>query len=509
MCSPTWTILLFAFAPFPAFADPPPASSAASEAPTTTASPYCSGDYADDLSALSTHARKIEGQGYSVCVRSTVTYECLSYDVEGNVERTRRTTLAHGTAFGFRQDGSETLLLTNQHVAEWPQVTDADHPVDGVPAGCKRVSDSLKIVDKESDDYDRDDVPLQRVVADRRLDMAVLRAKVPLPIIPWAIGRSSALKARNVVEVRGFPLAAFAATNTGKVISPYDHDDYKDWDHDDFVIDALLSAGNSGSPVLAVSCKTGDFELVGVFHAGYSSGSALNVVVGIDQLRDLLTTLKRTPRGHGEAALDLDVPARKRFDEQVRAAIDPFFPFGPLVAAVRPRSDGALVFAVYSRRFPLASDPIFVFEDLDEPSGFGAAGRVWFGGARGLKSYARAALDAEAQAQLARTIDALRRDALGFFDYRTELKEASRSREQFERPARRLRTLERTISARKDLAQSLEEVASRLAPEVGDVPGTLNDALAPPPPPPPLAPPAVDSRQAAAPPSTAPVLPAR
>ena len=35
--------------------------------------------------------------------------------------------------------------------------------------------------------------------------------------------------------------------------SEHDHDDYGEWDHDDFVVDALLSAGNSGSPVLAVS----------------------------------------------------------------------------------------------------------------------------------------------------------------------------------------------------------------------------------------------------------------
>ena len=35
-------------------------------------------------------------------------------------------------------------------------------------------------------------------------------------------------------------------------------------DHVDFVVDALLSEGNSGSPVLAVSCKSRLMELVGV-----------------------------------------------------------------------------------------------------------------------------------------------------------------------------------------------------------------------------------------------------
>ena len=70
----------------------------------------------------------------------------------------------------------------------------------------------------------------------------------------------------------GFPLGEFQATNVGKVISAYDHDEQGEWDHDDFVIDALLTSGGSGSPVLAVSCKTGEFELVGIFHARYNGG---------------------------------------------------------------------------------------------------------------------------------------------------------------------------------------------------------------------------------------------
>ncbi|HZS39617.1 MAG TPA: trypsin-like peptidase domain-containing protein [Polyangia bacterium] len=443
--------------------------------------PYCSGEYADDLSMLSTRARQLDSQGYSVCVRTSAIYECLSYATDGSVRRTRQNVVAHGTAFGFERQGNETLLLTNQHVAEWPAVTDRDHPVDGVPAGCKRVGDSLKIVDNESDDYDRDDVPLTHVVTDRQLDAAVLRAKVTLPIIPWKIGRSTALKPRNVVQVRGFPLGAFAAINVGKVISAYDHDDYKDWDHDDFVIDALLSAGNSGSPVLAVSCATGEFELVGIYHAGYSAGSALNVVVGIEQLRDLMTTLKRSPLAHGKSPLALDLAARARLEQAARAAIDPFFPLGPLTAAVRTRADGALVFAVYSNRFPFASHPIFVYEDLPEPVGFGAAGRAWFGDARGLKPYARATLDAEAQAQLARSIDALRRDALGFFDYRESARKADGSREQFERRARLQRTLERAVEARRPLVQELQDVADRLAPRTNEAREQLDAALTAPP----------------------------
>jgi len=62
--------------------------------------------------------------------------------------------------------------------------------------------------------------------------------------------------------------------------------------------------------VLAVSCATGEFELVGIFHANFVSGNALNVAVAIDQIRDMMTTLKRTPKQTDVARAD--GAARKR-----------------------------------------------------------------------------------------------------------------------------------------------------------------------------------------------------
>src|SRR5215471_5039807 len=289
---------------------------------------------------LAPRARAFEQQPqaqYSYAVRNTATYECLSYGPDGSVRRARKKAVLHGTGFGYRRSGNETLLMTNNHIAEWPPVTDDDHTVDGVPAGCKKVGEILKIVDNEADAYDADDVPLTRVVSDPQLDVAILRAHAVLPTLPWKIGRSAALKTRNVVEVRGFPLGAFQAINVGKVVSAYDHDDYKDWDHVDFVIDALLSSGNSGSPVLAVSCKTGEFELVGIYHAEYTRASALNVVVGIDQVRNLMATLKRTPRAHAEDNVALSVRDRTRVAEAAQSLVEPFFPFGGLPAVVRAR----------------------------------------------------------------------------------------------------------------------------------------------------------------------------
>ncbi len=468
--------------------------------------PYCQGEYADDLTVLVPRARELERQPYSVCVRTSAMYECLSYADDGSIRRRRVESIAYGTAFGYKQQNGETLLVTNDHVAEWPAVTDDEHHVDGVPSGCKRVSDSLRVVDNESDDYEADDVPLTRVVTDVALDAAILKAKTLLPVLPWKIGRSALLRERNVVEVRGFPLGAFRATNVGKIVSAYDHDDEKEWDHDDFVIDALLSQGNSGSPVLAVSCKTGEYELVGVYHAGYTRGSALNVVIGIDQLRDLMTTLKRASHVHGVAGA-LDGDARATLATAVARELDPFFPLGSLAAEVRPRSDGALVFEVFARDFPFHNTPVFAYEELPSPSGFVDPARFWFGAAGGLKLYRRADLDADTQAQLARGVDAIRRDAIAFFGYRAELARVPGSREQAERASRLARTLTRTQSGHRDVAQLLSDLAERLAPKPGDPALASGEVMLVPPPAAP--PPAADARPAVAPAAVPPPPPAR
>jgi serine protease Do len=434
----------------------------------TVSNPFCAGEYADDLAALAPKVREIDRQQYSYCVRNIATYECLSYGSDGNVKKTRAKAVLHGTAFAYRQQGGESFLLTNQHVAEWPPVTDDAHSIDGVPNGCKRLSEVIRIVDNEADDYERDDVALTRVVSDPQLDAAVLKAKVPLTLLPWRLGRSAALRDRNVVEVRGFPLGAFQATSEGKVISAYDHDDYKEWDHDDFVIDALLSSGNSGSPVLAVSCKTGEFELVGLYHAGYTRGSALNVVVGIDQVRDLMATMKRTPRSHVDGGITLDGAARTRLLRLGSNPFESFFPFGGLTASGVPRSDDALIFSIFGKEFPLRTSPIAVFEDLEAKGSFGELGRIWFGGALGLKEYSRAALDADTQAQLARILDALRRSAVASSAYRGAVRDTALSREHYELASRLERTLNRSADMRRELAQSALDLADRLGPHGQD-----------------------------------------
>jgi serine protease Do len=439
---------------------------------------YCSGEYADSLMALAPKIREMEMAHFSYCIRNTVIYECLSYAPDGNVRRSRRTSISHGTGFGFKQTKDATLLLTNYHVSDFPLVTDDAHQVGSVPIGCKKISESLQIVDNESDSYDRDDIALTRVVQDPQLDAAILKAKdTSLRTIPWKLGKSAALRERNVVEVRGFPLGVFQAVSDGKVISAYDHDTEKDWDHDDFVIDALLSHGNSGSPVLAVSCKTGEFELVGMYHAGYTGASALNVVVGIDQMKDMMNTLKRKPRPHTDPAANLDPAARARLMRDSPSVMESFFPFGPLAAMMLERRDGTILFSLFARGFPLHTEPIAMFEDRPAIGEFGALHRVWFGAPQGLKVYERSDFDAETLGQMERVLDGLRRVALAAMEYRAAVSEASGSREQFERMSRLERALSRAAETRADLANIAVDLSERLGPKGYDNVVTLAGVL--------------------------------
>ena len=453
-------------APRAAAADPPAA---------------CPGDYAEDLSVLSPHARTIDdaAASYSHAVRTSATYECVSYGSDGNLKRTRSSALAYGTAFGYRRDGNDTLLLTNEHVADWPAVTDEDHPVDGIAAGCKRVADSLKIVDDDHDDYAADDIPLTRVVVDPILDVAVLRAHARLEIIPWKIGRSAALAARNVVQVKGYPLGEFQATNVGKVVSPYDRDTQGVRNHDDFIVDALLTSGGSGSPVFAVSCKTGEFELVGIFHARYVRASALNVVVAIDQVRDLMATLKRSPRP-ADRSPELDAAARGRLFDAIRADPDPpYFSVGPLVASLHVRRDGALVFAVFASDFPRTPGPLLAVEDLAvaDPGEFGALGAVYLGGPAGLHAYSTTDSEAEVHALLSRLLIALRESAIAAFDYRSAKRTAAESRSAFDRAASRRRVVERTLDAERDTAQAIVDLVGRESAKVAGAALGLADVM--------------------------------
>lgn len=437
---------------------------------------FCVGPHAGSLGVARPAARRLESKlRYTFCVRSTAVYQCLSYGRDGEVLRTRATATAHGTAFAFRSEKGASYLLTNEHVSEWPLVTSADAEVEDVPAGCKRLSQSAMIVDNEDDSYPRDDIPLARVAHDKALDVAILKAPLEVPQLPFDLGQSAAIAAGVAVQVRGYPLGEFQAVHVGKVINPHQPDTEEGWDHIDFVIDAALSSGNSGSPVLAVSCKTGRFELVGVFHAAYKGGASMNVVVGIDQFREMMTTLKAPTK----RATQFELTAQQR--EALVASLPgrlatEMFPFGDRTVRVRLAGE-RLLYDVMPARFPLIDRPVGVIEDLPA-AGYGRIGRIWFGDERGLVGHHYASFPARTQHLLSRLVDELRLRHLQVRRYRQIEVEAKRHRAAHDKLARLERDMASGRAARRASIKSFEEVASKVPP--GESPQDLSATLSPP-----------------------------
>ena len=114
----------------------PPVAPAAAAA--TQKQPLCEGDYADAVpTAIASQVLDGVREQFVFSIRNTATYEHVYYGRDGKLRRGYVRSVVHGTGFAYRVRDGETLIITNQHVAERPEVTDDEHGVDGVPPGSK------------------------------------------------------------------------------------------------------------------------------------------------------------------------------------------------------------------------------------------------------------------------------------------------------------------------------------------------------------------------------------
>ena len=386
--------------------------------------PLCSGDYADALPAEKANAilSGENNQPFVFAIRNTATYEHVYYGHDGKLRRAYLRSVVHGTGFAYRVVNGETQIVTNEHVAGQPDVTDDEHPVEGVPLGSKKVREQLKIVRDENDDYEPGHIALSKLLADPQADIAVLKARKQLAVMPYRMGRSASLRPGNLVQVRGFPLGAFAALNSGKVLNPMTVDSERGWNHVDFVVDALLNSGNSGSPVFAISCRTAEPELVGVFHAGYTDAAALNAVVAIDQLRDELDTLhvpKRDPAGsHADiTAQDRDRLVKQLFADATHSLTFPFAGRSVVATLVDPQT---LRFSILDDDYPLIVQESMALVDHNH-NGFGTLDGIAVSVDGQVTEAPAQALDQDVREHFDRLYDSLWRQVLGVVDYRARL----------------------------------------------------------------------------------------
>jgi serine protease Do len=430
----------------------PPAKPAATHAAPAVPA-LCSGDYADALPAEKANAiLDAKREPFVFAVRNTATYEHVYYGHDGKLRRAYLRSVVHGTGFAYRIVNGETQLVTNEHVASQPDVTDEEHSVDGVPTGSKKVREQLKIVRDENDDYEPGHVPLFKVLSDPQADIAVLKARKQLGVMPYRIGRSASLRPGNLVQVRGFPLGAFAALNTGKVLNPMTVDSERGWNHADFIVDALLNAGNSGSPVFAISCRTAEPELVGVYHAGYTDAAALNAVVAIDQLRDELDTLKVPKRDPAGLRSDITAQDRDRLVKQLFA--EPThtltFPFAGRAVVARLVDPQTLRFSVLDDDYPLVTQESMALIDRNH-NGFGTLDGIAVS-VDGVPTEAPApALDQDVREHFDRLYDSLWRQVLGVVDYRARLAKGSGSADAFADAQAARQRLKKRASEQKEI----------------------------------------------------------
>ncbi|MGI5864787.1 MAG: trypsin-like peptidase domain-containing protein [Myxococcales bacterium] len=288
------------------------------------------GRYASSLDALSPAAARHErdpASSYSYCLRTVTTYEHVYYGPSGALRRGYSRAVQHGTGFAYRVKDGQFFVATNHHVASLPEVTSSSTPVDGVPNGARKVRESVYIVSSEADDRTAGGIELTPVLADPLTDLAILKTSQPLQVMPFCFGRSAELAVGNVVFARGYPLGVMPAFNVGRVTNAAHRDTDSGWDHLDFITDAALNNGNSGSPVFAISRQTGEPELVGIFHAHYRSATGMGVVVAIDEVREMLETLR--PRRPETADRDDRAETRGLLAAHGKAV---YFPFAGLTA---------------------------------------------------------------------------------------------------------------------------------------------------------------------------------
>jgi hypothetical protein len=326
----------------------------------------CTGRYSDTFDVLKKEVKEFEkssNSNYSVCIRNISTYEQIYYSEDGKINKRLIKYVIHGTAFPFEKKGEIVYFLTNEHVANQPLVTSENNRLEGVPFGAKKVKEVIKIVQNENDQFEKNFIELKVTAIAPELDAAILEGKVNMEPIPYKLGTSSELKTGNVVMIKGFPLGIFNVSNTGKVINVNVEDNDGEWRHIDFIIDAQLNTGQSGSPVFAVNCSTGEYELVGLYHAFYSEGKGLNLAVGIDDLLDFIKNKRSIIPSQKEVSF---LSSSEQF-RIISHLLDPknlkLFQYGDNMFSMNISRDRTITIEIFTDRFPTYATPMLSIVD--------------------------------------------------------------------------------------------------------------------------------------------------
>ncbi len=198
-----------------------------------------------------------------------------------------------------------------------------------------------------------------------------------------------------------------------------------------------------------------------MYHAGYKEASALNVVVGIDQLKDFMTRKRRIPRASSDGPV-LSAAERRRLEDRLVGGGLPLFQFGTQTVLVE-RTANSLRYHVYGREFPVDERRVAVIEDRPSAKSFGELGRLLVHGDGGWREAGQGRLGEDDRDLLARVVDALRLHMLRVLEYRRLVERGDSADDR--RRAREIRkALERQTLPERELVQGLTDLIERLAP---------------------------------------------
>ena len=245
-------------------------------------------------------------------------------------------------------------------------MTDTLHRIDGVPEGCKRVEDKLRIVRDERDDFDPGQIALTRVAVDPLLDAAILKANQQLTVLPYKIGKSAALRQGNAVDRARLPAGRHAGgverqgrqplrPRSGAGLGPRRLRDRR------AAVGGELGQPGAGGVVQVARAGAGrrlPRRLQGARRAErrrrHRPARRVHAQEAAHPARDLRRGLARRA-GRGRARARSRTRSRRA---RCRCSTSAAW-------SCAPRStDGALLYHVYGRQFPLDDRRVAVLEDL-------------------------------------------------------------------------------------------------------------------------------------------------
>lgn len=171
---------------------------------------------------------------------------------EGDSQDKPQKMISHGTALAYLHQDGYTYLITNAHNItspdQIPDITLKRSPEGSIIPQFKiytKTKDLLSLVDNSKDVNEKDDLDLETVLKDERMDIAIVRTKKLIPTAnAYLRSRSSVPGLGEEAYVIGYPRGLLKAVTKGSManLSHY----YKGQEYQ--VLDITATFGNSGSP---------------------------------------------------------------------------------------------------------------------------------------------------------------------------------------------------------------------------------------------------------------------